>query len=235
MLTIKNLKVSYKGIDAVRGVDLAVQKGEIVALIGANGAGKTSILNGISGIVPHGGSIEFSGENISGKAPYRISRSGLIQVPEGRRILAGLTVLENLLLGRNASGDRGTDASDLTRIYELFPILFEKREQHAGFLSGGQQQMLAIGRALMGRPRLLMLDEPSLGLAPVIVKEVFDGLKRLNVAGLTILLVEQNAKLALETANRAALIEQGRVVHSGAASELANNPVVVSHYLGVAT
>jgi len=233
MLVIENLSVSYKGIQALRGVGLKVTKGEIFALIGPNGAGKSTLLNAVSGIVPaSSGSITLEGEAVNGRAAHLIARSGIIQVPEGRRIIAPLTVSENLELGRQASGNRGSDQHDLDQVHQLFPILAERRNQIAGSLSGGQQQMLAIGRALMGRPRILLLDEPSLGLAPVIVREVFDALIRLNGAGLTILLVEQNAKLALETAHNAAVIEQGRIVMQGSAKNLANDPVVADHYLG---
>jgi branched-chain amino acid transport system ATP-binding protein len=236
MLTIENLSVSYKGIRALRGASIHVKKGEIFALIGPNGAGKSTLLNAASGIVPIAqGRIQLEGEVISGRAAHRIARSGLIQVPEGRRVIGPLTVAENLQLGRQAAGARGSDASDLDQVHSLFPILAERRNQIAGLLSGGQQQMLAIGRALMGRPRVLLLDEPSLGLAPVIIREVFDALIRLNKEGLTILLVEQNARLALETAANAAVIEQGRIVHQGEASALANDPVVADHYFGRAT
>jgi branched-chain amino acid transport system ATP-binding protein len=236
MLTIENLSVSYKGIRALRGASIHVNKGEIFALIGPNGAGKSTLLNAASGIVPIAqGSIQLEGEIISGRAAHLIARSGLIQVPEGRRVIGPLTVAENLQLGRQAAGIRGSDASDLDQVHSLFPILAERRNQLAGLLSGGQQQMLAIGRALMGRPRVLLLDEPSLGLAPVIIREVFDALIRLNKEGLTILLVEQNARLALETAANAAVIEQGRIVHQGEASALANDPVVADHYFGRAT
>ena len=233
MLTIENLAVAYKGIMALRGVSLAAAKGEIFTLIGPNGAGKSTMLNAASGIVPAmSGRILFDGEPIQGRAAHLIARAGLIQVPEGRRVISPLTVAENLALGREAAGRRGSEASDIDEVYELFPILAERRNQLSGQLSGGQQQMLAIGRALMGKPRILLLDEPSLGLAPVIVREVFDALIRLNRGGLTILLVEQNAKLALQTAHNAAVIEQGRIVHQGAASDLIDDPVVADHYFG---
>ena len=233
MLTIENLAVAYKGIMALRGVSLSVAKGEIFTLIGPNGAGQSTMLNAASGIVPAmSGRILFDGEPIQGRAAHLIARAGLIQVPEGRRVISPLTVAENLALGREAAGRRGSEASDIDEVYELFPILAERRNQLSGQLSGGQQQMLAIGRALMGKPRILLLDEPSLGLAPVIVREVFDALIRLNRGGLTILLVEQNAKLALQTAHNAAVIEQGRIVHQGAASDLIDDPVVADHYFG---
>jgi branched-chain amino acid transport system ATP-binding protein len=233
VLTVENLSVAYSGIRALRGVSLSVEKGEIFALIGPNGAGKSTLLNTASGLVPAAeGRVVLEGERITGRSAHAIARSGLIQVPEGRRVIAPLSVRENLELGRQAAGSRGSDASDLDAVHALFPILAERRDQLAGSLSGGQQQMLAIGRALMGRPRVLLLDEPSLGLAPVIIREVFDALIKLNRQGLTILLVEQNAKLALETANRAAVIEQGRIVHHGEAAALLNDPVVADHYFG---
>ncbi|MDR5651244.1 ABC transporter ATP-binding protein [Ruixingdingia sedimenti] len=233
MLTVENLAVSYKGIQALRGVSLKVTQGEIFALIGPNGAGKSTLLNAISGIVStQSGTVSLEGETLTGKSAHAIARRGVIQVPEGRRVIAPLTVRENLELGRQASGRRGTSDEDLDRVHDLFPILAERKNQLAGLLSGGQQQMLAIGRALMGRPRVLLLDEPSLGLAPVIIREVFDALIRLNREGMTIFLIEQNARLALETAHDAAIIEQGRIVHRGAAKALADDPVVADHYFG---
>ncbi len=233
MLKIEDLSVFYGGICALRGVSLEVDRGEIFTLIGPNGAGKSTLVNAASGVVPpRQGRITLEGEVISGRSAHRIARAGLIQVPEGRRVIGPLSVAENLELGRLAAGLRGTSRSDLDRVNELFPILAERRNQPAGQLSGGQQQMLAIGRALMGRPRVLMLDEPSLGLAPVIIREVFDALIRLNRDGLTILLIEQNAKLALQTARNAAVIEQGRIVHRGPAADLANDPTVADHYFG---
>lgn len=233
MLKIDELSVFYGGICALRGVSLEVGKGEIFTLIGPNGAGKSTLVNAASGIVPpRQGRITLEGEVISGRAAHRIARAGLIQVPEGRRVIGPLSVAENLELGRRAAGIRGTSQSDLDHVNDLFPILAERRNQPASQLSGGQQQMLAIGRALMGRPRILMLDEPSLGLAPVIIREVFDALIRLNREGLTILLIEQNAKLALQTAHNAAIIEQGRIVHRGPAARLADDPTVADHYFG---
>lgn len=232
MLTIRHLDVHYRGIQALRAVDLNVTQGEIFALIGPNGAGKSSLVNAISGIVPAAGQILFEGEPIGSMPAHKRSRAGIIQVPEGRRVIAPLTVAENLELGRQAVGARGSDASDLGRVQALFPILKERCHQLSGSLSGGQQQMLAIGRALMGRPRILLLDEPSLGLSPVIVKDVFRALKQLNAEGLTILLVEQNARLALATAHRAAVLEQGRLVHEGRAADLADDPLIADHYFG---
>lgn len=232
MLTVTDLTASYSGIHALRGVSLSVSEGEFVALIGPNGAGKSTLLNCLSGVVrPTGGSIKFNGEELVGTAPWNVSRKGLLQVPEGRQILANLTVRENLELGATALSGRES-AYSLERINGLFPILAERREQRAGSLSGGQQQMLAIGRALMGGPRLLLLDEPSLGLAPVIVAQVFEALRSLNAEGLTILLVEQNARKALDSTDRAYVIEQGRGVHEGVSAELAKDPAVIAHYLG---
>jgi len=232
MLAIKNLDVHYRGIQALRGVSLTVNKGEIFALIGPNGAGKSSLVNAISGIVPSSGEIVFEGESLGRRAAHLRARAGIIQVPEGRRVIAPLSVAENLALGRQAAGVRGSDAADLDRVHALFPVLLQRRDQLSGSLSGGQQQMLAIGRALMGRPQVLLLDEPSLGLAPVVIKEVFKALVQLNREGMTILLVEQNARLALQTAHRAAVLEQGRVVQQGLAADLANDPVIADHYFG---
>jgi len=233
MLRVDNISVSYGGIHALRNVSLEVRPGEIFALIGPNGAGKSTLLNTVSGLVPASdGDIELAGQPIRGMAAHLIARHGLIQVPEGRRIIGPLSVLENLLLGRQASGGRGSWKSDLDQVFDLFPILSERRTQVAGLMSGGQQQMLAIGRALMGNPRILLLDEPSLGLAPVIVRQVFDALVRLNSSGLTILLIEQNARLALQTAHSAAVIEQGRIVHRGLAAQLSEDPTIADHYFG---
>lgn len=232
MLEVRNLDVHYRGIQALRNVDLKVKKGEIFALIGPNGAGKSSLVNALSGVVLASGEILFEGEPLGRQAAHLRARAGIIQVPEGRRVIAPLSVAENLQLGRQAAGARGSDSEDLDRVNALFPVLLARRNQLSGSLSGGQQQMLAIGRALMGRPKVLMLDEPSLGLAPVIIKDVFRALVQLNREGLTILLVEQNAKLALQTAHRAAVLEQGRIVHQGPAAELADDPVIADHYFG---
>lgn len=232
MLSVAHLEANYSGIRALRGVSLDVNAREMVALIGPNGAGKSTLLNCLSGIVrPAAGSIRFGEDEYAGTHPWTISRRGLLQVPEGRQVLPEMTVLENLQLGLSALGER-PPSYPLERVFALFPILQERQSQFAGSLSGGQQQMLAIGRALMGAPRLLLLDEPSLGLAPVVVRQVFAALRALNAAGLTILLVEQNAKLALEATNRAYVIEQGRIVHEGASGDLARNPEIVTHYLG---
>ena len=232
MLKVSGLEASYSGVRALRGVSLEVAAGEMVALIGPNGAGKSTLLNCLSGIVaPSAGSIRLEDEELAGVRPWLISRRGLLHVPEGRQILPEMTVLENLQLGLTALGARAP-VYDLERVCALFPFLAERRAQRAGSLSGGQQQMLAIGRALMGAPRLLLLDEPSLGLAPVIVQQVFAALRSLNAAGLTILLVEQNARLAFESTDRAYVLEQGRIVHSGASAALARDPDIVAHYFG---
>jgi branched-chain amino acid transport system ATP-binding protein len=232
MLKITNLTASYSGITALHGVSLDVSKGEMIALIGANGAGKSTLLNCVSGIVPPGGGgILFEGQELRGRRPAAISRVGVLQVPEGRQILSDLSVQENLQLGVLALGRRpATWAYD--QVVALFPVLGARQDQRAGSLSGGEQQMLAIGRALMGAPDLLLLDEPSLGLAPKIVDQVFDVLTQLNQSGLTILLVEQNARRALGVASRAYILERGRIVRSGPAAEIAADPQVVTYYLG---
>lgn len=231
-LKVEDLRVHYSGIVALRGVTLNIKRGEIFALIGPNGAGKSSLVNAISGIVPSTGTVRFDGHEINKVAAHHRSRKGVIQVPEGRRVIAPLSVYENLELGCEAAGSRGNFQADLKHVYDIFPLLEERRDQLSGTLSGGQQQMLAIGRALMGRPKVLLLDEPSLGLAPVIVADVFRALKRLNKEGMTILLVEQNARLALQTAHRAAVLEHGRVVQQGIASEMEKDPVIAAHYFG---
>ncbi len=232
MLKVENIEASYSGIRALRGVSLTVAKGEMVALIGPNGAGKSTLLNCLSGIVrPVSGSITLEESECAGERPWLIARRGLLHVPEGRQVLAEMTTLENLQIGLSALGRRAA-AYPLDRVFALFPILADRRMQRAGSLSGGQQQMLAIGRALMGAPQLLLLDEPSLGLAPVVVQQVFGALAELNRDGMTILLVEQNAKKAFEVTQRTYVIEQGKIVHSGVSGALANDPRIVAHYLG---
>jgi branched-chain amino acid transport system ATP-binding protein len=234
-LTLSSLEVHYQGIQAVRGVSLEVKRGEIFTLIGPNGAGKSSLVNAITGMVASTGSIDFEGGRLDVLPAHQRARRGVIQVPEGRRVIAPLSVMDNLLLGCEASGGRAADVhADLQHVFDLFPILQERREQLSGTLSGGQQQMLAIGRALMGHPEVLLLDEPSLGLAPVIVADVFRAIRRLNAEGMTIVLVEQNARLALDTAHRAAVLEHGRIVQQGLAADLANDPVIADHYFGQA-
>jgi branched-chain amino acid transport system ATP-binding protein len=234
VLTIDTLHTSYDGIEALRGASLTVSVGEVVAIIGANGAGKTTLINTVSGVLRVGaGRVTFDGADVTGLTAHDVARRGLIQVPEGRRIFGPLTVQENLELGRQARGARQDGTDDLDRVYALFPRLRERLRQPAGSLSGGEQQMLAIGRALMGRPRLLMLDEPSLGLAPVIVAQVFDALTALNRAGLTILLVEQNARRALDIADRAYVLERGRIVRTDKAAVLKTDAAIKASYLGI--
>jgi branched-chain amino acid transport system ATP-binding protein len=232
LLAVDSLETAYGGIVALRGVSFVVEAGSVVALVGANGAGKSTTLNTISGLLsPRTGTIRFEGREIGGWRADRIAGLGLVQVPEGRQVLAPLSVEENLLLGAYTRRD-GEVRSDLTGIYDRFPRLRERRDQLAGSLSGGEQQMLAIGRALMARPRLLMLDEPSLGLAPLIVAEVFRLIASLKAQGSTILLVEQNARKALAVADTAYVLEGGRITRAGAAAALRNDPGIVAAYLG---
>ena len=233
MIEIDNVTTTYDGIVAVNAVSLAVRAGQIVSLIGSNGAGKTTLLNTISGILrPQSGRIRFDGADITAQSPHRISRRGLLQVPEGRQILGPLSVAENLALGRLAARGRDDGRDELEHVYALFPILRERRNLAAGQLSGGEQQMLALGRALMGRPRLLLLDEPSLGLAPTLVQQVFQTLATLHRDGLTILLVEQNARRAMELSDHTYVIEHGTIVRDGASAALRQDPAIISHYLG---
>ncbi|MGO4388687.1 ABC transporter ATP-binding protein [Microvirga sp. 2YAF29] len=233
MLDIRDLQVRYSGIQALRGVSLTVNDGEVVALIGPNGAGKSTLVNAVSGIVPAAsGNILLDRVELTSMKPWDISGLGVLQVPEGRQVFPELTVLENLQLGLTALRGRHSETK-LDDVYDLFPILRERSAQFAGSLSGGQQQMLAIGRALMGMPKVLLLDEPSLGLAPVVISQVFAALRTLKSRGMTILLIEQNAHLALELSDRAYILDQGRIVQSGASKELAKDDAVVSHYLGV--
>ncbi len=227
-LEVEELRVRYGAVEAVHGVSFVANAGEVTALIGANGAGKSSTLAAISGLVPAGGRIRFDGREIAGAAPHAIVRAGVVQVPEGREILARMTVEENLLMGL-----RGRDRSELESAYERFPILRERGALPAGTLSGGEQQMLAIARALLARPRLLLLDEPSLGLAPLVVKRVFDTLADLKRRGVTMLLVEQNALRALRLADRAYVMELGRIVIRGSGPELLRDEGVARTYLGV--
>ena len=233
MFEISDLHVHFGGIHAIKGISLEVPQGKIVTLIGANGAGKSSTLRAIAGIVKKSkGSIQLDGREISGSAPEEIVKSGIMMAPEGRKILPHLTVLENLMLGAFSRSDSDGIARDLDWVYELFPRLKERAWQKGGTLSGGEQQMLAVGRALMGSPRLLMLDEPSLGLAPLLVKEVFDIIQTINSEGKTVLLVEQNAYAALKIADAAYVLEVGRIVLSGTGKELLDDPKVREAYLG---
>lgn len=238
MLKIEKLTAHYGHIEALHEVSLEVRDKEIVALIGSNGAGKTTLLNSVSGHVSMSGSILFEGEEIAGKKPHLVSRKSLLQVPEGRHVFPGLTVEQNLLVGTVAhSGMRilqGDQKADLEMVYETFPRLLERRKQLAWSLSGGEQQMLAIGRALMGHPKLLMLDEPSMGLAPIVIEELFQKIVEINKAGTTVLLVEQNATLALSVSDRAYILERGKITLSGKAKDLLEDPRVREAYLGKA-
>ncbi|MGI5935389.1 MAG: ABC transporter ATP-binding protein [Oscillospiraceae bacterium] len=231
MLKVTDLKVNYGGIEAVKGISFKVPEKSIVTLIGANGAGKSTTLRTITGLVrPASGQIEFMGEDITGLDVPTIVSKGITLVPEGRRIFPDLTVLENLRLGAYLRKDNLE--SDLNWIFELFPRLKERQWQLGGTLSGGEQQMLAVGRALMSRPKLLMMDEPSLGLAPLVVRDIFRIIKRINEEGVTILLIEQNANMALQTADTGYVLETGRITMTGTGAELLSNPAVKEAYLG---
>lgn len=233
MLEIKDLHVYYGAIHAIKGISLTVNEGEIVTLIGANGAGKSTTLRTVSGLLtPRGGSVAFLGKDISGAPAQDIVRAGISQVPEGRRIFANMTVMENLELGAYIRSDKEGIARDYEMVFGRFPRLRERREQAAGTLSGGEQQMLAMGRALMSRPKLLLLDEPSMGLAPLLIREIFHIIVDINKAGTTVLLVEQNANMALSIASRAYVLETGRITLSGDAGELAQSEAVRRAYLG---
>ena len=231
LLHVKDLKVRYGGIEAVRGISFDVKAGEIVTLIGANGAGKSSTLRTISGLVkPAEGNVIFDGVDITGKDPTQIVSQGLMMVPEGRRIFPNLTVLENLRIGAYLRKDNL--APDIENVFRYFPRLKEREWQEGGTLSGGEQQMLAVGRALMGRPKLLMMDEPSLGLAPIVVQDIFKIIRQINAAGTTVLLIEQNANMALHVADRAYVIENGKILMEGTGQELLEDEKVRAAYLG---
>lgn len=234
LLEVTDLRAGYGPIDALQGISLTVHEGEIVALIGANGAGKSTTLMTISGCVKaRGGMVKFQGEDITRIPAHKIVAKGLAQSPEGRKIFPRLTVLENLQMGAFTRSDKDGIVSDIKNAFQMFPILRERKGQAGGLLSGGQQQMLAIARALMAKPKLLMLDEPSLGLAPQIVVQIFESIKKLNTEkGMSVLLVEQNARMALKTAHRGYVLETGRVTMEGQASELLNDPRVRAAYLG---
>jgi len=233
MLKVENIHVRYGAIHAIKGVSLEVPQGSIVTLIGANGAGKTSILRSISRLVDTSeGTLSYNGQNITKINPQKLVQMGICQVPEGRRIFAPMSVMENLELGTYLRKDKAKIKEDMERVFEKFPRLEERKKQIAGTLSGGEQQMLAIGRALMSSPKMLLLDEPSMGLAPLLVTEIFEIIKELNKTGITILLVEQNAKMALSIADVAYVLETGKIVLSGPASELAQSEQVKKAYLG---
>ena len=233
MLDVKDINVYYGAIHAIKGISLAVDEGEIVTLIGANGAGKSTTLRTISGLLkPKTGEINFLNKNIAGMPAHKIVREGISQVPEGRRIFAEMTVLENLELGAFTRTDKDEIQNDFKMVFGRFPRLEERKFQLAGTLSGGEQQMLAMGRALMSRPKLLLLDEPSMGLAPLLIKEIFNIIVDINKTGTTVLLVEQNANMALSIANRAYVLETGRITISGDAKELAASEDIRKAYLG---
>jgi len=232
LLDVKGLEVRYGGIRAVKGIDLAVAEGELVSLIGANGAGKSSTLRAIAGLIAAPpGMVRYAGRDLAGTRAFERARAGLVMVPEGRGVFPQLTVDENLAMGAYSRRD-GEIGADRERMYGLFPRLRERRAQTGGTLSGGEQQMLAIARALMSRPKLLLLDEPSMGLAPIVVQRIFEVVREINAGGMTVLLVEQNARAALEIASRAYVMESGVITLSGAAREIANDPKVVAAYLG---
>ncbi|CAB1217367.1 MULTISPECIES: ABC transporter ATP-binding protein [Serratia] len=232
LLSVKNLKVSYGGIHAVKGIDFTVNSGEQVTLIGANGAGKTSSLRALTGLQPFEGEILFDGLSIRGVPPHRLLQQGLVMVPEGRGIFARMTVLENLQLGAYSRSDKPAVRQDMEQVCALFPRLRERLRQQAGLLSGGEQQMVAIGRALLSRPRLLILDEPSMGLAPIVVEAIFEVIKRLSRDGVTLLLVEQNARLALASTDRAYVLDSGNLNHSGRSADLLDDEKIKQAYLG---
>ena len=233
MLEIRDLDAFYGPVQALRGVTLTVAEGEVVTLVGANGAGKSTLLKAVSGVIRAQGGVTFSGESIVGWSPDKVARRGIAHVPEGRRIFPGLTVIENLEVGAYAVGRRGADVrADVDRILGIFPGLAERRGSYGWSLSGGEQQMLAIGRGLMARPRLLLLDEPSLGLAPMLVEEVFAVIKRIREEGTTVLLSEQNAAMALSIADQGYVMETGSIVKQGPAGELLHDDSVIEAYLG---
>lgn len=233
LLELQNIVAGYGSIMALKGISLSVPEGSIVSLIGANGAGKSTTMKTIMGLVsPRDGEIRFKGEPLAGTKPYQVVHEGISLVPEGRQILQNMSVEENLYLGAYQRSDKGGISADLKKVYDRFPRLEERKKQFGGTLSGGEQQMLAIGRAVMARPELLLLDEPSMGLAPIVVQEIFDVIKDINGSGTTILLVEQNAKKALQIADYAYVMETGHIVLQGKASEVAANPQVTAAYLG---
>jgi branched-chain amino acid transport system ATP-binding protein len=233
LLEISKLSVAYGGIKAVRELSLEVGRGEMVCLIGANGAGKTTTLKAISGLIaPHAGSVHFDGQSLTRLPAHEVARRGLALVPEGRGVFPRMSVAENLMMGAYTRRDRPAIARDLDQVYALLPRLTERQAQLAGLLSGGEQQMLALGRAMMARPRLLLLDEPSMGLAPLMVQAVFDIIRQIAASGVSVLLIEQNAHLALKTCARGYVLENGVIAVSGEAGELAANPAVRQAYLG---
>jgi branched-chain amino acid transport system ATP-binding protein len=233
MLEVRDLKVSYGAINALKGVSFRLDEGEIVALIGANGAGKSTILNTISGIIrPDSGDILYNEQNIAESSPAAIVQHGIVQVPEGRKIFTRMSVYENLEMGAYSIQEKERVKKNISQVFSIFPRLEERQKQLGGTLSGGEQQMLAIGRALMADPRLLLMDEPSMGLAPLLVEQIFEVIQDINQQGVSVLLVEQNANMALSIADRAYVLETGKVALSGNADELIKNPIVKESYLG---
>lgn len=233
LLKVSELEVAYGGIQAVKGVDLEVREGELVALIGSNGAGKTTTMKAITGLLkPVGGQIEFLGRSTANRGAWDLVKDGLCMVPEGRGVFTRMSIAENLLMGAYVRSDKAAIAADQDRVYALFPRLYERREQLAGTLSGGEQQMLAMGRALMSRPRVLLLDEPSMGLAPIMVEKVFEVIDTVAKEGVTMLLVEQNARLALQAADRGYVMDSGLISMTGAAKAMLDDPKVRAAYLG---
>ncbi len=233
LLELKRLEVAYGGIHAVKGIDLKVEEGELVCLIGTNGAGKTTTLKAICGLQPtKAGAVEYAGASITGLPSFALVRKGLAMVPEGRGVFGTLSIEENLAMGAYARDDKAAIRHDLENAFSLFPRLAERRRQTAGTLSGGEQQMLAVARALMSRPRLLLLDEPSMGLAPIVVQKIFEIIRKISSEGVTILLVEQNAKLALEVSNRGYVMESGNITLSDTSGKLLANDMVRQAYLG---
>ncbi|MDB5359259.1 MAG: transporter related, partial [Rhodospirillales bacterium] len=235
VLEVRGLRLGYNRIDAVKAIDLDVAEGAVVSLIGANGAGKTTTLRGLSGLLKaRGGSVRFQGAEMAGQSAYRIARAGIVQVPEGRQVFANMTIEENLRMGAYSVRAQAEIARRRAGVLDRFPRLGERLQQLAGLLSGGEQQMLAMGRALMAEPKLLLLDEPSMGLAPLFIEEIFQIIRTLKAEGRTILLVEQNAQAALEVSDHAYVLETGRIKLEGPAAEIANNPEVIAAYLGAA-
>ena len=233
LLKVSGLKVSYGGIQAVKGADFEVREGELVTLIGSNGAGKTTTMKAITGSLPAAaGSIEYLGKNVAGQGAWDLVKQGLSMVPEGRGVFARMTITENLMMGAYIRNDKAEIAADIEKMFNLFPRLRERKDQLAGTMSGGEQQMLAMGRALMSRPRVLLLDEPSMGLSPIMVAKIFEVVRDVSAQGVTVLLVEQNAKLALQAADRGYVMDSGIITMSGDAKEMLNDPKVRAAYLG---
>jgi branched-chain amino acid transport system ATP-binding protein len=233
LLKVSGLKVAYGGIQAVKGVEFEVREGELVSLIGSNGAGKTTTMKAITGLLPiNAGNIEYLGHSIRGRGPWDLVKEGLAMVPEGRGVFTRMSITENLLMGAHIRTDKGGVAQDMDRVFAIFPRLKERRDQLAGTMSGGEQQMLAMGRALMSRPKVLLMDEPSMGLSPIMVDKIFEVVREVHDQGVTILLVEQNASRALEIADRGYVMESGIISMSGEAKEMLNDPKVRAAYLG---